>query len=163
MVRLSWGCTFPCLPARCRGVLAGMSAKPSPLPVSSVPGGPDISSLAAVRASSLASPSQDRALTRRLVVGRLLVLDEAGSLETAHVRIAAATAGVSLRTIWRWPAAARQPEPPEPASGRVAFTLTDQLWSRLSDLGGNVKALHRWMHDQPPRLRPAERLGGYRR
>ncbi|WP_406300441.1 hypothetical protein OG948_35280 (plasmid) [Embleya sp. NBC_00888] len=45
--------------------------------------------------------SQDRALTRRLVVGRLLALDEARTLETVHARITAATAGVSLRTIWR--------------------------------------------------------------
>ncbi|MFJ8747465.1 AAA family ATPase [Embleya sp. NPDC127516] len=93
------------------------------------------------------------------MTSRLLVLDEAGTLETVHARIAAATAGVSLRTVWRWLAAARQPEPPEPASGRVAFTLTDQLWSRLSDLGGNVKALHAWMHTQPQEALPGREAG----
>ncbi|MET7305190.1 ATP-binding protein [Embleya sp. NPDC005575] len=86
-------------------------------------------------------------------------MDEAGTLETVHVRIAAATSGVSLRTVWRWLAAARQPEPPEPSLGRVAFMLTDRLWSRLSDLGGNVKALHSWMHDQPQEALPGREAG----
>ncbi|MGC0318171.1 transposase [Kitasatospora acidiphila] len=49
---------------------------------------------------------------RRVVMGRLLVLDEAGILASVHVRIAAESAGVSVRTVWNWLAIARR-------SGRV--------------------------------------------
>ncbi|MET8747861.1 helix-turn-helix domain-containing protein [Streptomyces sp. NPDC004728] len=43
-----------------------------------------------------------------MVVRQLLALDEAGTLESVHVRIAAQTAGVSVRTVWRWLARARK-------------------------------------------------------
>ncbi|WP_438483552.1 hypothetical protein [Streptomyces sp. S186] len=39
------------------------------------------------------SRARDRALTRSMVVRRLLALEEAGTLQTVHVRIAASTAG----------------------------------------------------------------------
>ncbi len=58
----------------------------------------------------------------------------------------AEAAGVSPRTVWNWLAAARE--------GRLAarprrarFVLSDELWDRLGELGGNVVALHRWMTD----------------
>ncbi len=41
-------------------------------------------------------------MARQVVVRRLLALDEVGTLQTVHVRIAASTAGVNVRTVWRW-------------------------------------------------------------
>ncbi|MFJ5841749.1 hypothetical protein ACIQGO_34245 [Streptomyces shenzhenensis] len=73
------------------------------------------------------------------MVRRLLVLDEAGELETVHVRIAA---GVSVRTVWRWLARAREGHV-EPVYRRGGFTLDEVLWARLEQLGGNVAELHR--------------------
>ncbi|MGW7276643.1 hypothetical protein ACWGH5_39890 [Streptomyces sp. NPDC054864] len=35
----------------------------------------------------------------------------------------------------------------EARSRRARFVLSDELWDRLSELGGNVAALHRWMMD----------------
>ncbi|MGC0423614.1 hypothetical protein ABIA38_009166, partial [Embleya sp. AB8] len=99
------------------------------------------------------SVSQDRALTRRLVVSRL-ALDEAGTVETVHVRIAAAAAGVAPRTIWRWLAIARESGRVEPQRRRGGFAFTDELWSRLSDVGANVKALHRWMQEHTDEVLP---------
>ncbi|MFE7975601.1 hypothetical protein [Streptomyces shenzhenensis] len=78
------------------------------------------------------------------MVRRLLVLDEAGKLETVHVRIAAGAAGVSVRTVWRWLARARE--------GHVA--LDEVLWARLEQLGGNVAERHRELEragDDAPR------------
>ncbi|WP_424644722.1 hypothetical protein [Embleya sp. AB8] len=132
-----------------------MSAKSSSPPVSSGPGKPGTPPSAAAQASLAASPSRDRALTRRLVVGRLLALDQAGTLETVHVRIAAEAAGVSPRTVWRWLAIARESGRAEPASRRHSFAVTDALWARLSDLGGNVKAPHDWMREHPDQAPPS--------
>ncbi|MYW03051.1 hypothetical protein GT354_33235 [Streptomyces sp. SID3343] len=53
-------------------------------------------------------------------------------METVHVRFAAASAGTAPRTVWRWLAIARESGRAEPAR-RLSFTLTDALWSRLSD------------------------------
>ncbi|MFE7524611.1 hypothetical protein ACFU7Y_02695 [Kitasatospora sp. NPDC057542] len=88
----------------------------------------------------LVSRSRERALTRQVVVQRLLAVDEAGKLSSVHARIAAESAGVSVRTVWRGLAIARK-------SGRVEEALrrggavTDELWARLSELSGNVAAL----------------------
>ncbi|MGA4844388.1 AAA family ATPase [Streptomyces sp. G45] len=101
-----------------------------------------------------ASRSRERALSWQVVVRRLLVLDEAGKLETVHVRIAAQSAGVSARTVWRWLAAARESGRMEPVPRRPAFTFTDALWKRLSQVGGNVAALHRWMTDHVDEVLP---------
>src|SRR4051794_19550534 len=119
------------------------------------PGRPHTPPSVVAQASSLASPSQDRALTRRLVVSRLLVLDEAKSLETVYVRIAAAAASVAPRTVWRWLAIARESGRAEPATWRLSFAFTDALWARLSDLGPNVKALHDWMREHPHEAPPS--------
>src|SRR5437016_4831290 len=112
-----------------------------PLPVSAVGEGSGAPSSAAGRALSQASSTQDRALVRQVVVGRLLALGKAGSLETVHVRIAAESVGVSVRTVWRWLAQARESGRVGPAPRRAGFAFTDALWTRLSDVGGNVKAL----------------------
>ncbi|TGB16101.1 ATP-binding protein [Streptomyces sp. MZ04] len=93
-------------------------------------------------------------MTRQVVVRRLLELDKAGTLETVHVRIAAESAGVSRRTVWRWLAAARESGRVETVPRRSAFTFTDALWARLSDVGGNVAALHRWMTDHADEVLP---------
>ncbi|WP_189220852.1 MULTISPECIES: ATP-binding protein [Streptomyces] len=69
-------------------------------------------------------------------------MDEAGSLESVHVRIAAEAAGVSVRTAWRWLARARAGEG-EPVGRRGGFTFNDALWARLQELNGNVAQLHR--------------------
>lgn len=55
-------------------------------------------------------------MARAVVVRGLLALDEAGTLGTVHLRIAAESVGVSLRTVWRWLAAARESCCVEPAS-----------------------------------------------
>ncbi|MFF9645261.1 hypothetical protein [Kitasatospora aureofaciens] len=95
-----------------------------------------------------ASRPRERALTRQVVVGRLLVLDEAGTLASLHVRIAAESAGVSVRTVWNWLAIARRSGRLEPVPRRGAFTVTDEFWARLSELGGNVAARHRELTEQ---------------
>ncbi|RPE37197.1 AAA domain-containing protein, partial [Kitasatospora cineracea] len=70
-------------------------------------------------------------------------MDTAGKLGSVHVRIAAQSAGVSVRTIWNWLAIARRSGRMEPVTRRSTVMVTDELWSRLSELGGNVAALHR--------------------
>ncbi|MEV5205709.1 ATP-binding protein [Streptomyces sp. NPDC053720] len=79
---------------------------------------------------------------RSVVVRRLLALDGTGTLESVHVRIAAETAGVSVRTAWRWLERARKGKT-EPAYRRGGFLLDDTLWARLEELDGNVSELHR--------------------
>ncbi|WP_344443731.1 hypothetical protein [Kitasatospora nipponensis] len=92
-----------------------------------------------------------------MVVRRLLALDEAGELASVHARIAAQTAGVSVRTVWRWLAQARERGRVEAAVRRKGFAVTGELWDRLSELGGNVAALHQELtartgHDPVPSL-----------
>jgi hypothetical protein len=84
---------------------------------------------------------RDRPEHRR-VVRRLLALDEAGTLASVHVRIAAEAAGVSARTVWRWLAQGREGHV-EPDYRRGGFALDEVLWARLEELGGNVAELHR--------------------
>ncbi|MER5351869.1 ATP-binding protein [Kitasatospora sp. NPDC002551] len=130
----------------------------APLPVSSDP-----SSRAAAASrpqDPLVSRSGERALTRQVVVRRLLAVDEVGQLSSVHVRIAAETAGVSVRTVWRWLAEARETGRVEMAPRRKGFTVSDELWDRLSELGGNVAALHRELTAQAGNgPRPVPSLG----
>ncbi|WP_344640992.1 ATP-binding protein [Kitasatospora cystarginea] len=109
---------------------------------------PRVSAASAADVEPLASRSRERALVRQVVVGRLLVLDEAGTLASVHARIAAESAGVSVRTVSRWLAAARQSGRLEAVPRRGAFTVTEELWARLSEVGGNVAALHRQLAGQ---------------
>jgi hypothetical protein len=106
----------------------------------------------------LVSRSQVRRLAREVVVRRLLAVDEAGRLESVHVRIAAGAAGVSVRTVWAWLAVARESGRVEPVPRRPGFVFSDLLWARLSDVGGNVAALYRWMQEHADEVLPD--LGG---
>ncbi|MEV5508240.1 hypothetical protein [Streptomyces orinoci] len=84
-------------------------------------------------------------MTRSVVVRRLLALDEAGTLQTVHVRIAAQMAGVNVRTMWRWLAVAKE-------SGRVG-TRTAAGWVRVhgcvvgpaGGVGREREGVARWM------------------
>jgi hypothetical protein len=115
--------------------LSGSSPEGAPTPAGSV--------------ALLVSKSRERALVRRTVVGRLLALDEAGKLGSVHARIAAESAGVSVRTVWNWLAAARRSGRLEALPRQGGFTVSDQLWVRLSGVGGNVSALHRELTERP--------------
>ena len=81
-------------------------------------------------------------MSRPVLVARLLELDAAGALTTAHVRAGAQVGGVNVRTVWRWLDTAR-------TEGRVArrprarLELSDQAWQVLAQAGGNVSVLHR--------------------
>jgi hypothetical protein len=90
-----------------------------------------------------------------VAVRRLLALDEAATLGTVHVRIAAEATGVHVRTVWRWLAAAKDSGRVEPTPRRGAFALDEALWARLGELAGNVKALHRWMTAHADQVLPA--------
>ncbi|WBO69545.1 ATP-binding protein [Streptomyces camelliae] len=126
---------------------AELSSSPLSLPVASL-------SVGAER-PMVASRGRDRVLVRQVVVRRLLALDETGTLQTVHVRIAAQSAGVNVRTVWRWLAVAKESGRLEPVARRGAFMLTDVLRARLGELGGNVKALHRWMAEHAEQVLPA--------
>lgn len=41
-------------------------------------------------------------VSRLVLVARLLELEAAGALTTAHVRAGAQVGGVNVRTVWRW-------------------------------------------------------------
>uniref|UniRef100_UPI0038D21ED5 Mu transposase C-terminal domain-containing protein n=1 Tax=Kitasatospora indigofera TaxID=67307 RepID=UPI0038D21ED5 len=73
---------------------------------------------------------------------RLLVLDARGELAIGHVRLVADAVGVSLRTVWRWLAAART-EGRTDARRRERFTVTPHLHARLLLWCGNAAAVHR--------------------
>ncbi|WP_445283698.1 hypothetical protein [Streptomyces sp. DSM 118148] len=77
-----------------------------------------------------------------MLVARLLELDAAGALPTAHVRAGAQVGGVNARTVWRWLQAARTEGRVEPRP-RARLELSDQAWEVLAQAGGNVAALHR--------------------
>lgn len=81
-------------------------------------------------------------LARRQAVSRLLALQARGELGTEHARLVAAGAGVSLRTVWRWLAAARQ-EGRAGARQREHFTITEDVHARLVRWCGNAAAVHR--------------------
>lgn len=73
---------------------------------------------------------------RRAAVDRLLALRAAGTLSTAHVRLAADGLGVVERTVWRW----LGPEP-EPASARYELTAADR--EAFAYYRGNIAAVAR--------------------
>jgi putative transposase len=89
-----------------------------------------------------AGPVVPVALARQQAVDRLLALDARGELATGHVRLVADAVGVSLRTVWRWLAAART-EGRTGTRQRERFTLTPQLHARLVLWCGNAAAVHR--------------------
>jgi putative transposase len=74
-------------------------------------------------------------------VSRLLALDAAGELASAHVRLVAQALGKSERTVWRWLSVAR-------AEGRVGrvpagrFTVTAEVRQLLALWGGNASRVH---------------------
>ncbi|MFE5914795.1 AAA family ATPase [Streptomyces wedmorensis] len=79
-------------------------------------------------------------------MARLLELDAAGTLSTAHVRAGAQVSGVNARTVWRWLEAARAEGRME-RRPRARLELSDQAWEVLAQAGGNVAALHRHMKE----------------
>jgi putative transposase len=76
---------------------------------------------------------------RARVVSRLCGLRAAGELSAGHVRQAAAGAGVSERTVYRWlregPQAGRPGPPPT--------GLDEANWQAFEDFRGNIAAVHR--------------------
>ncbi|MFH8477170.1 hypothetical protein [Streptomyces sp. NPDC018000] len=85
-------------------------------------------------------------MSRPVLVARLLELDAAGALTTAHVRAGAQVGGVNVRTVWRWLEAARMEGRVE-RRPRVRLELSDQAWEVLAQAGGNVAALHRHLKE----------------
>lgn len=81
-------------------------------------------------------------VSRPVLVARLLELEAAGALTTAHVRAGARVGGVNVRTVWRWLDAARTEGRVE-RRPRARLELSDQVWEVLAQAGGNVAALHR--------------------
>ncbi|WP_314411524.1 hypothetical protein [Streptomyces sp. DSM 40484] len=79
-----------------------------------------------------------------MLVARLLELDVAGALTSAHVRAGVQVGGVDVRTVWRWLEAARTEGRMEPRP-RARLEVSDQAWEALAQAGGNVAALHRHM------------------
>ncbi|MFI5534612.1 Mu transposase C-terminal domain-containing protein [Kitasatospora sp. NPDC051853] len=73
---------------------------------------------------------------------RLLSLQERGVLTPAHVRLAASSAGRSVRTVQRWLQEARQ-EGRTARKPRPRFTVTDEVHARLALWRGNAAAVHR--------------------
>ncbi|MEE4589988.1 MULTISPECIES: ATP-binding protein [Streptomyces] len=60
-------------------------------------------------------------------MARLLELEAAGALTTAHVRAGAQVGGVNVRTVWRWLEAARTEGRVE-RRPRARLELSDQMW-----------------------------------
>ncbi|MGW3658768.1 hypothetical protein ACWD6R_25180 [Streptomyces sp. NPDC005151] len=81
-------------------------------------------------------------VSRPVLVARLLELDAAGALTTAHVRAGAQVGGVNVRTVWRWLDAARTEGRME-RRPRARLELSDQAWEVLAQAGENVAVLHR--------------------
>lgn len=91
------------------------------------------------------APSELR-VSRSVLVARLLELDAAGALTTAHVRAGAQVGGVTVRTVWRWLEAARTEGRVE-RRRRARMELSEQAWEVLGQAGGNVSVLHRHLKD----------------
>jgi hypothetical protein len=85
-------------------------------------------------------------VSRPVLVARLLELEAAGALTTAHVRAGAQVGGVNVRTVWRWLDAARTEGRVE-RRPRARLELSDQAWEVLAQAGGNVSVLHRHLKD----------------
>ncbi|MEW2134925.1 ATP-binding protein [Streptomyces sp. NPDC005435] len=81
-----------------------------------------------------------------MLVARLLELEAAGALTTAHVRAGAQVGGVNVRTVWRWLDVARTEGRVE-RRPRARLELSDQAWEVLAQAGGNVSVLHRHLKD----------------
>ncbi|MFC5034584.1 AAA family ATPase [Streptomyces sp. DSM 41987] len=81
-------------------------------------------------------------VARPVLVARLLGLDAAGALTSAHVRAGAQVGGVNVRTVWRWLEAARTEGRVE-RRPRPRLELSDRDWEVLAQAGGNVAVLHR--------------------
>ncbi|MEV7522585.1 ATP-binding protein [Streptomyces sp. NPDC091371] len=100
----------------------------------------------------------DGRLARGVVVRRLLAVDLGpGSVSSLHVRVMAEAAGVTVRTVWKWLAEAREGRL-EPVGRQDGFVLDDGLWAVLAEVGGNVAALHRRLTAEgssPPRDVPS--------
>ncbi|MFF0291795.1 hypothetical protein [Streptomyces sp. NPDC005262] len=96
-------------------------------------------------------------VSRPVLVARLLELDAAGALTTAHVRAGAQVGGVSVRTVWRWLDAARTEGRVKPRP-RARLELSDQAWEVLAQAGGNVAVLHRHLKDAGGEVVGAENL-----
>ncbi|MFQ6148025.1 Mu transposase C-terminal domain-containing protein [Streptomyces seoulensis] len=98
-----------------------------------------------------AYPACDSRLGRLQATARLLTLDGRGELTTEHVRLVARSAGVSLRTVWRWLEAGREGRmgPVE----RDRFRITDELHGRLVAWCGNAAAVHRDLVAEAERAR----------
>ncbi|MEU1407698.1 ATP-binding protein [Streptomyces sp. NPDC005728] len=95
-----------------------------------------------------------------MLVARLLELDAAGALTTAHVRAGAQVGGVDVRTVWRWLEAARTEGRME-GRPRARLELSDHAWQALAQAGGNVAALHRHLleaGDEVPSLASLHRV-----
>jgi hypothetical protein len=85
-------------------------------------------------------------VSRPVLVGRLLQLDAAGGVTSAHVRAGAQLAGVHPRTVWRWVEAARSEGRVE-RRRRSRFELSEQAWEVLAQAGGNVSVLYRHLKE----------------
>ncbi|WP_327129794.1 hypothetical protein [Streptomyces sp. NBC_01727] len=85
-------------------------------------------------------------VSRPVLVARLLELDAAGALTSAHVRAGAQAGGVNVRTVWRWLEAARTQGRME-RKPRARLELSEQAWEVLGQAGGNVAVLHRHLKD----------------
>ncbi|MFJ4597746.1 MULTISPECIES: Mu transposase C-terminal domain-containing protein [unclassified Kitasatospora] len=73
---------------------------------------------------------------------RLLALEERGVLTPEHVRLAAFSAGRSVRTVQRWLQTARE-EGRTVRKPRPRFTVTGEVHARLALWCGNAAAVHR--------------------
>ena len=87
-------------------------------------------------------PGRVVGLPRALVVRRLLERSRAGELTSEHVRVVAEVSGVSVRTVWRWLAVARETGQVEPGV-RQGYAVSDEVWELLGEVGGNVAELRR--------------------
>ncbi|MEU1190783.1 ATP-binding protein [Streptomyces sp. NPDC005859] len=85
-------------------------------------------------------------VSRPVLVGRLLELEAAGALTTAHVRAGAQVGGVNVRTVWRWLDAARTEGRVE-RRPRARLEVSGEEWEVLAQAGGNVSVLHRHLKD----------------
>ncbi|MFJ6054637.1 AAA family ATPase [Streptomyces sp. NPDC092307] len=63
-------------------------------------------------------------------------------MSSLHVRVMAEAAGVTVRTVWKWLAEAREGRL-EPVGRQDGFVLDDEQWQVLAEVGGNVAALYR--------------------
>ncbi|WP_406300151.1 Mu transposase C-terminal domain-containing protein [Embleya sp. NBC_00888] len=75
-------------------------------------------------------------------MARLTGLEARGALTPEHLRLAAAAAGKSPRTLQRWLQTAREEGRTTPRP-RPRFTITADLHARLALWGGNAAAVHR--------------------